>query len=332
MTFPLVDEILRRLLEAEGQPVSGPELARAAGVTRAAVWKAVEALRGEGYEVESLRARGYRLREGPRGLRPGAIASRLRTRRLGRELRHLAEVDSTNREAERWALEGAPEGALVLAEHQRAGRGRLRRDWLDRPGQGLLFSLVLRPDLPAAEAPALTFAAAVALAECVSRWVPADRVEIKWPNDVLLEGRKAAGILLEMRCEGQRVEHVILGVGVNVAGRPAELPPEVRALGTTVAACAASPPDRLELLCGFLEDFEPLYDRFREEGFPFLQQRWNRWFRRVDQWLRVKTPAGTVAGRARGLGPGGALLLDPGDGTPVTVFAGDVETSTSRDA
>jgi BirA family biotin operon repressor/biotin-[acetyl-CoA-carboxylase] ligase len=331
MTPTLADEILRRLVEAGGTPVSGQHLAARMGVTRAAVWKGVEALRRHGYRVESLPARGYRLVEGGSGLRPGELAAALRTGRLGRAVRHLSRVDSTNREAERWAAEGAPEGALVLAEEQTAGRGRLGRTWADLPGRSLLLSLLLRPPLPAAETPPLTFAAAVALAEALARWVPSRDLELKWPNDVLLGGRKVAGILLEMRSEGQRTEYVILGVGVNVEGRSADYPAEVRALGTTVAEWASPAPRRFDVLCAFLEAFESAYDAYLASGLSALLPRWNRWSRLDGQPVRVQTPRGLVEGRALGLGPTGSLRVDPGGGREVQeVFAGDVERSTTR--
>lgn len=327
----LADEILRQLVEAGGTPISGQHLAARMGVTRAAIWKGVESLRGYGYRVESLPARGYRLTPQGPGLRPGELAASLRTRRLGRPARHCAAVDSTNREAERWAADGAPEGALVLAESQTAGRGRLGRTWADVPGRSLLFSLVLRPTLPAAQTPPLTFAAAVALAEALSRWAPAEALELKWPNDVLLGGRKAAGILLEMRAEGQRTEHVILGVGVNVEGDPGQYPAEVRNLCTTVAAWASPTPRRFEVLCAFLEAFESAYDEFLESGLAGLLPRWNRWFRLEGEPIRVQTPGGTLAGRALGLGTTGSLRVDPGGGRPeVEIFAGDVERCTTR--
>ncbi|GAB4276784.1 MAG: biotin--[acetyl-CoA-carboxylase] ligase [Deferrisomatales bacterium] len=330
MPAPLTDEVLLRLIESRGDPVSGQGLARDLGVTRAAVWKCVETLRRDGYPVESVPARGYRLAGDPRGLRPGEVLARLTTRRLGRPVRHLESVDSTNREAERWALEGAPEGALVVADHQDAGRGRLGRSWVDRKGHSLLLSLVLRPDLPAAQAPALTYVASVALAETLGRWIPRNAIEIKWPNDVLVAGGKVAGILLEMRCEAQRVDHVILGVGINVGGRPEDLPADLRAPATTVAACASSPPHRLAVLCAFLQAMEDGYERFLARGYDDLRAAWNRWFRMAGQRLRVRTAAATVEGVALGLGPSGALLLDRGDGCTEAVLAGDLESGTLR--
>ncbi len=331
MATPLAEDILRRLLEARGSPVSGQDLARTLGVTRAGVWKAVAALRRQGLGIQSLPARGYRLDSSGRRLEPAAIAAGLATRRIGRAVRHFAQTASTNRDAEAWALEGAPDGALVVADHQTAGRGRLGRAWLDAPGHSLLLSLVLRPPVPAADAPSLTFVAAVALAEALARWIPPCEVTIKWPNDVLVAGRKVAGILLEMRSEGQRVEHVILGIGVNVGSQGEALPPDVRSLATAVETHSGpARPDRLELLWALLASFEATYDAFLADGFPPIQARWDGWANLGGRWLAVFTPGGPVEGRALGLTPRGALLLEDEAGARREVYAGDVAWTTTR--
>ncbi len=331
MEFPLADEILRHLLEARGNPVSGQRIASRLGVTRAAVWKGVVSLRGNGYRVESVPARGYRLDGGPRGVRPGEVAFRLRTRRMGRRIHHLETVDSTNREAERRAADGAPEGTLVLAEHQTAGRGRLGRTWLDSPGNSLLFSLVLRPAIAPAMAPPLTYVAAASLAQTLAGSLAAERVAVKWPNDVLVDGRKVAGILLEMRCEGLGVDHVILGVGVNVGGRAEDLPGPLPGRPATVAEVSGrEAPSRSEVLCTFLETFEELYDEFLREGLAAVLPRWNRWFRSQGAELRVRTASRVLEGRAGGLDADGALLLEVPGGCTERIFAGEIDESTTR--
>lgn len=270
---------------------------------------------------------------GRRGITAEEVTACLPTARLGRPMLYLREVDSTNREAERWAGGGAPEGALVIAEHQRAGRGRLGRSWLDLPGQSLLLSLVLRPPVSPAWCPALTFVAAVALADALDRWIPRDLLEIKWPNDVLCGGRKVAGILLEMRCEGERVEHVILGVGVNVGGNLARFPQELRRRCTSVAEWAKdSAPDRLDVLCAFLGELERWYAEFLSGGLQAIRERWNSWFKMAGQRLRAETDRGVVEGAARGLGPTGALVLETDDGRFLEILAGDVERSTVNES
>lgn len=331
MEFPLADEILRHLLEARGSPVSGQRIASRLGVTRAAVWKGVVSLRGHGYRVESVPARGYRLTGGSAGVRPGEVAFRLRTRRMGRHLHHLETTDSTNREAERRAAAGAPEGTVVLAEHQTAGRGRLGRTWLDSPRHSLLFSVVLRPSIAPAAAPPLTYAAAAALAETLALSLAPERISVKWPNDVLVDGCKVAGILLEMRCEGLRVDHVILGMGVNVGGRAEDLPGPVAGRPATLAEVSpGGAPGRGELLCSFLEAFEGLYDEFLRRGVEAVLPRWNRWFRAKGSRLRVRTASRVVEGEARGLDAEGALLLAPEGGGLERVFAGEIDDSTTR--
>ncbi len=330
MPNPLPDEILQHLAAHKAEPVSGQVLAGRFGVTRAAVWKAVESLRKQGVPVESLPGRGYRLGPGRRGVRAGEIRARLPAGGLGLPCRHLPIAGSTNREAEAWARRGAPHGALVTADHQSDGRGRLGRAWLDRPGETLLLSLVLRPDLPAARAPTLTFAAAVALAEALGSWMPAEEIEIKWPNDVLLSGRKVAGILLEMRAEAQRVEHVILGVGVNVGGTSGDLAEEICSLATTVAEHADPAPDRLDVLCGFLERFGSWHDRLGRDGFEPVRAEWDRWFRARNRPVHVRTGNRVVVGLARGLTQNGGLGVERPDGGRVEILAGDVEASTTR--
>ena len=332
MSPSLPDAVLERLCGTAGQAVSGQALARDLGVTRAAIWKGIEQLRGVGYPVESLQGRGYRLATLPGGVRPGEVVGALRTRALGRPLRHLESVDSTNREAERWALDGAPEGAVVVAEHQGAGRGRLGRHWHDRAGESLLLSVVLRPPTPSASAPLLTFVAAVALAETCAHWVPSEQVAIKWPNDVLVGGRKVAGILLELRAEGQQVEHVVLGVGVNVSGAATDLPPELRTSAGTLAEAAGDGPvpTRLATLCRFLERLEAGYDAFCADGPGSAVEQWNHWFHLAGERVAVQTPGGRVEGVALGLGPAGQLRLDDGTDTAVEIYSGDVEWSSTR--
>jgi len=330
MTERLVDGVLESLLRARGEPLSGQRLAEEHGVTRAAVWKGVETLRRRGYEVESLPGRGYRLAAGRGEVSAGEIAARLATRRLGKTLRHLAETASTNRDALAWADEGAPEGALVVADRQTAGRGRLGRAWHGEPGESLLMSLVLRPPVAAAQAPLLTFVAAAALAEALGRWIDPALIEIKWPNDLLVEGRKVAGILLEARTEGARAGCVVVGLGVNVAGDPARFPPEIRETAGIVGRFAPSAPEGLDVLCGFLEAFEELYERFLAEGFAAIRPRWDRWFAMAGREVTVHGGKAPLRGRVAGLGDDGALVLEAPDGTRHRIHAGDVSQATTK--
>ena len=229
------EELLALLKESGEDYLSGEELSRRLGITRAAVWKAVEALRREGYQVDSLTRRGYRLSAGPDLLRPGELTGGLKGCLLGRELVCLPEVDSTNNEVKRRALAGAAEGLAVLAGRQTGGRGRRGRTFLS-PAGGLYLSVLLRPPLEPARAVDLTAWAAVAVCDGVEEACGV-RPRIKWPNDILLSGRKLCGILTEMEVEGETgaLQYVVLGVGTNVDLDPDTLPPEVAGAATSLA-------------------------------------------------------------------------------------------------
>lgn len=335
MATPLCDGVLELLLEAKGAPMSGTAIAKRFGVSRAAVWKSVEALRSEGYEIESLPARGYVLRAGLEEARPAELAARLTTKRMGRLHRHFDEVGSTNREAVKWATEDVEEGALVTAARQSAGRGRLGRKWLDRPGESLLMSLVLRPDLELTKVNGITYVTAIALAETISAWVGEERIEIKWPNDVLLGGRKVAGILLESHVEGGAAKFVVVGLGLNVGGDIDGFDHEIRQLATTVQAnvddgAPNKAPTVLDALATFLARFEELYDTFQRDGLTGLSGRWNHWFRMAGRRVTVKMGEKTLSGEVIGLDGDGALELRTEGGQREKILAGDVMLSTTK--
>ncbi len=343
MSAALTERVLAALLARRGEPLSGQAMAGQLEVTRAAVWKSIKALKAEGYEIESLPTRGYRL-AGPTGeLRPAELESRLSTSRIGRTVLHLERTDSTNREAARWAgrsEDAAPEGALVVADEQTAGRGRLGRAWYGNPGDTLMLSLVLRPPLPATDVGLITFVTGIAAAETVARWFGEAPVELKWPNDVLLLGRKVAGILLESRIEGAMAEYVIAGIGINVRGSRAQMPEEFRALAAVMAeelsgAPENSGPERGELTplsvaVEFLEAFERVYDEFLAGGFEAVLPRWERFFRMESRPVTVTGQRGVTSGVVAGMSPEGALLVDTGGGVVAKVHSGDVAFSTTK--
>lgn len=244
---------------------------------------------------------------------------------LGFPLRHFQSLDSTNREAERWAKDGAPNGAMVVADHQTMGRGRLGRTWFDLAGKSLLFTLALRPPLPPDQAPTITFPISVALAEAFCRLIPRSAVELKWPNDVLIQGKKAAGILLEARCGSNNVEYVLAGVGINVGGIPTEFPIEIQDSCQTLQQAVGSDFDRLQVLCAFLQEFDVLYAAFLTHGLDALKKQWNSFFRMKGKKIKVATGQRTIKGLAGELGPNGALLVETQEGQTEEILAGDVE-------
>ncbi|WP_254544564.1 biotin--[acetyl-CoA-carboxylase] ligase [Halomarina pelagica] len=306
-----MNETRRRVLDALADgPVSGPALADDLGVSRAAVWKHVEALREAGFDVESDEA-GYRLAgvpdSGSEALEFGLDAPFT--------VEHHASIDSTNRRARELAESGAGD-VVVVADAQTGGRGRLDRDW-DSPPGGVYLSAVCRPDLPMARAPLYTLAAAVATARA-AREAGVD-ARIKWPNDVLVPdeaggARKLAGILTEARGETDRVEWLVVGVGVNVEATREDLP-----AGATSLRAEGGAVNRREFVQRLLAEFDDLRD-----DLDAVLPAWRESALTLGQRVRVETPGGEIVGRAVDVESPGTLLVETGDG-PVRVTAGDCE-------
>ncbi len=213
--------------------VSGEAISDVLGISRNAVHKHVKSLRKRGYRILGVSRRGYRLEDEPARLSMGHVTQRTENTMFGHSFRYHDEIESTNLEAKALALKGAPEGTVVVAEAQTAGRGRLGRRWTSPAGKGLLFSVILRPTLPMSEAHLLTIVAATAAAEAIEKHVPA-RVAIKWPNDLFIADRKVGGILMEVSGEQDEVDWVVLGIGLNVNTEFSELPVALRRTATSL--------------------------------------------------------------------------------------------------
>lgn len=322
--------VLAALRRSGEGPASGEALSAALGVSRAQIWKHVEALRGLGYGIEGEAGGGYRLVAAPDRLYAEELAPRLHTRWLARDYTWLETTDSTNRVAMERAREGAPHGATVVAEGQTAGRGRLGRSFFSPPGLNLYGSTVLRPALDTARAPTTILAAAVAVAETVAAEVGGpDAVEIKWPNDVLLGGLKTSGILMEMGAEATRVRFLVLGIGVNLNVSRDAFPDEFRALATSVSSHAGRPVDRIAFAARLYDTLEAVLDLHAAGGFDPVRPRFEALFRMRGRRVRVLDAvagAGATAleGRADGIDADGALWIERDDGTRERVVAGDV--------
>lgn len=238
-------------------------------------------------------------------------------------IHHLPAAVSTNDVAGELARDGAAEGAVVIAEQQSGGRGRLGRAWASPPAAGLWLSALLRPRVPPAEASVLTLVAAVAAAEAVERQTGL-RPGIKWPNDIYLRGRKACGILAEIDAEPGLTRHVVLGIGLNVHQRPEDFPPELRATATSLAIELGADPDRTSLCAALLERLAAWYRRFLAEGFGPARVEWLARNVTLGRHVRASGPGGTVSGLAVDLDLAGALLIRLPDGRLAPVTGGEV--------
>lgn len=314
--------VLSSLMHRDGY-VSGSELARDAGVSRNAVWKAVEQLRSDGYQIDAVSRRGYRLLSAPDGLRDYEVSAHLVTEELGKRAHCLERIDSTNSYAKQEARRGAPHGTLVVAEEQTAGRGRLGRAWESQPGAGVYFSLILRPDRPPADAPQLTSVAALAVAEVLRRDYGID-AQLKWPNDVLVGGRKICGILLEMSCELDKIHYVILGIGVNVHRFLRDPGADVAARAVALDDLTEIPVRRAPLLGAVLKSLEDCYRRWIQVGYDSILAQIKLLSCTLGRRVEVSTPSGIVEGIATDIDLSGALVVEERTGTLRKIYAGDV--------
>jgi BirA family biotin operon repressor/biotin-[acetyl-CoA-carboxylase] ligase len=251
------------------------------------------------------------------------IQGALGTKRLGTRFHYFEEIDSTNSHVRRLAETGAPEGEVVIAERQFEGRGRLGRSWESPPYCNLYFSLLLRPALAPVHAPQITLMAAVALADTVAAFVVEPPV-IKWPNDILLQGKKVAGILTESSCDAKHIEFVILGIGVNLNFPRARMPETIRDRATSLMEVGGKSFSRENFLRRLIQDLDRCYGILEDLGFDAIAPRWEAYFALRGRRVRVEMVDGVISGTATGIDGDGALLLEAEDGVIRRVLAGDV--------
>jgi BirA family biotin operon repressor/biotin-[acetyl-CoA-carboxylase] ligase len=304
--------------------VSGAELAEQLGISRAAVWARIEELRQVGYDIAAGPHSGYRLVGVPDALHADDLLSRLgKTRIVGRDIQVFERTTSTNDVIEKLARDGVKEGAVVFAESQTKGRGRLGRKWISPERKGLWFSILLRPDLRPQEATQLTVASATALRRAIQN-VTGLSPEIKWPNDILIGGKKVAGILTELSAELDRVRHVILGVGVDVNLGAGEFPPELRKLATSLKIESGRAFSRPELAATILRELDFDYARICAGKFTAVADEWEAHCTTIGRDVTVQIGGRKLRGRAESLDDDGALLLRTEHGRLEPITGGDV--------
>jgi BirA family biotin operon repressor/biotin-[acetyl-CoA-carboxylase] ligase len=319
-----MERVLQILKDHQGEYVSGERLAENAGITRAAIWKQINQLREFGYLIESAPRRGYKLLNLTRALHPYELKAGLATAVFGRTIDYHETVDSTNLRAKQLARKGAPEGTLVLAEQQTQGRGRLGRAWAARSGLGLWFSLILRPQVGTGDLAVITVLTAVALARAIKR-VADIQTQVKWPNDLLYEGAKLVGILAELNGELDRVNYLILGIGINVNHMPEDFPPELAGKATSLRRIRRTPVDRKTLLQCFLKEFEGQYALLETEALSGIIDYAREYSATLGRRVTVSQGLGRIlTGKAVDLDLDGSLWLETDDGARTRVYSGEI--------
>jgi BirA family transcriptional regulator, biotin operon repressor / biotin---[acetyl-CoA-carboxylase] ligase len=302
--------------------ISGARIAKEIGVSRSTVWRWVERLREVGVRVKGQPHTGYFLERVPDILTPDMLRRQIKGCMFGKRIYHFFRTDSTNRVALELGYSGEPEGAVVLAEEQTAGRGRSARSWHSERASGIYVTLLLRPRISPVQAPLLTMMAGLSAHAAIQAQTGL-QADLKWPNDLMLNGKKLGGILTEMHAETSLIRFVIVGIGINV--NQEKFPAELNSVATSLRLETGRSQSRLDLLSRLLREFENDYSRFLRDGSGSVTERFAQTSSyALGKKVRVTNGSETYVGVTAGLRPEGLLQVQREDGTVVTVLAGDV--------
>lgn len=310
------------LLRESGDYLSGQELCERFGVSRTAVWKAIGQLKQDGYPIEAVKNRGYKLLAEPDIFNKSEIESRMNTKWAGRNTVYFNSTDSTNIRAGELAGQGAVHGTLVVADRQTGGLGRRGRSWESPEGVNLYFTLLLRPDFHPSKASMLTVLMAEAAADAMEK-AGIEGLKIKWPNDIVLNGKKVCGILTEMNAEPDCIHFVMIGTGINIGQKT--FPEELKEKATSVLLETGTAPDRAQLLCMIMKEFERVYEEFLQtENLSGIRDDYEKRLVNKNREVRVLDPKGEYTALAKGINENGELLVTDEEGKEHSVYAGEV--------
>ena len=323
-------KLLNRLKQAPRQWVSGEQISNQLGISRTAIWKQVNQLKADGHDIQSAPKKGYRLIQTADLLEAEEIQMNLDTQTMGQPGVYVhQDTDSTNLQAKRLAGQGAAEGTVVVADTQTHGRGRRGRTWFSPSGRNIYASMILRPPMAPSQAPQITLMTAVAVAKTLKQSVGLE-ARIKWPNDILVQGKKISGILNEISTEMDMVDFVVVGLGINVNVRSKEMPEEIRTLATSIRIETGADHPRCNLLCDLLKEFEICYDQLKVDGFRPIMAQWRDLTDIIGQHVYVDVLGTRHTGMVEAVDDDGVLILRDGRGEIHRIFSGDVTRVRSR--
>ncbi len=314
-------EVLRMLKEADDY-LSGQEICERLNVSRTAVWKVIKQLGAEGYEIEAVRNRGYRLKFMGDVLSQAELESSIDSKWAGKHILYFDETDSTNTEIKKAAERDAVQGTLAVADYQSMGKGRRGRSWTAPHGVGIWMSMLLRPKLPPTCASMLTLVAALAVADGISEVCNLE-AKIKWPNDIVVNGKKVCGILTEMSTELDFINYIVTGIGINVAN--SDFPEDIRDVATSLYIETGMEIRRSQLIAAIMRAYEKYYEKFTEtRDMSLLLDLYNSRLANCDARVRVLSPGNEYSGTALGINKMGELLVRTDDGKINEVLSGEV--------
>ena len=328
-TISTEQSILMLLKKKTHSFLSGQALSKTLGISRTAVWKHIHAIKDMGYDIEASPARGYRLNIENLPFNKIEISSNLKTSFIGRDIAFYKEIDSTNDTAREFAAKGAEEGTVIVADCQKKGKGRLSRRWESPVGVNIYTSIILRPNISPIFAPQLTLVSAVAAAETISCFLNTDsgykpEPTVKWPNDIFINSKKVAGILTEMNSEMDRINFVVIGIGVNLNMTKKMFPEELRQIATSLKEETGRDISRIDFIQTLYLNMERWYKEYIKNGFEPVRKAWTDYFNMRGKMVKVQQLNSVVEGIAIGIDNDGALLLKGKDGKVERILSGDV--------
>ena len=314
-------EILR-LLKESNTYISGQQLCEQFQVSRTAVWKVIDQLKKEGYQIEAVRNKGYRLIDSPDVMSKAEIESLMDTKWAGSNVVYYDEIDSTNNRAKEAGDNKAPQGTLFVADMQVAGKGRRGRVWQSPAGSSIYMTILLYPEISPLKAPQLTLVMAIAVAEGIKEVTGLD-TKIKWPNDIVVNGRKICGILTEMSTEIDYINHVVIGAGINV--NQDDFPEDIRKTASSLKMELGKQVKRSELIAAIMKSFEKDYEIFvKTEDLSGLQELYNSMLVNLDRDVKVLEPGNEYEAHALGINKTGELIVRTAEGEEKEIYAGEV--------
>lgn len=314
-------EILR-LLKESNTYISGQQLCEQFQVSRTAVWKVIDQLKKEGYQIEAVRNKGYRLIDSPDVMSKAEIESLMDTKWVGSNVVYYDEIDSTNNRAKEAGDNKAPHGTLFVADMQVAGKGRRGRVWQSPAGSSIYMTILLYPEISPLKAPQLTLVMAIAVAEGIKEVTGLD-TKIKWPNDIVVNGRKICGILTEMSTEIDYINHVVIGAGINV--NQDDFPEDIRKTASSLKMELGKQVKRSELIAAIMKSFEKDYEIFvKTEDLSGLQELYNSMLVNLDRDVKVLEPGNEYEAHALGINKTGELIVRTAEGEEKEIYAGEV--------
>lgn len=324
MTSNPKNELLKRLFEADGQPVSGQDIADEFGVSRTAIWKYVKDLEKDGYEIGTIRKKGYYLITVPDRVNEANVKKLLTAKTFGNYIKYFESCESTQLIAHEEAQNGAPNGTVIISEEQTSGKGRMSRPWSSTARKGIWMSVIARPALTPQQAPQMTLVAAVAVTRAIQA-VTGIEPSIKWPNDIFIKRKKVTGILTELQADPDRVKAVILGIGINVNQTTNDFPDELKTIATSLKMVLGRTINRAELIAKTLEYLEQYTELYVTHGFGPIKLLWEGYSNTAGKRIRAVMFNETIEGTALGISDEGVLELRLDDGTIRGIFSADIE-------